>query len=149
MVSWEECGTGVVGACRPDNGRHQRLRNHVQCSRLERWSDQVLPKNRRHIFRRLENSLPRTKSTTRPRERGVKTTSPVIHRKNAILSVLETFILHLSVTFRFVGYSEIEPSPYSRGRNHRCVCSWAPRPASTSPVPPTRCADSKKNGEIE
>src|SRR6516164_4462755 len=110
--SWEECRAGVVGACRPNNGRRQRLRNHVQCSRLERWSDQVLPKNRRHIFRRLENSLPRTKSTTRPRERGVKTTSPVIHRKNAILSVLETFILHLSVTFRFVSYSEIEPSPY-------------------------------------
>ena len=42
----------------------------------------------------------------------MKTTSPVIHRKNAILSVLETFILHLSVSFRFVSYSEIEPSPY-------------------------------------
>lgn len=36
-----------------------RLRNHVQCSRLEQWS--VLPKNGCHIFRRLEESLPQTK----------------------------------------------------------------------------------------
>jgi len=32
---------------------------------------------------------------------------------------------------------------------HRCVCSWTSKPASTSPVQPTRSADSKKIGEIE
>ena len=42
----------------------QRLRDHVQCPRLEHGSDRVLPKSRRHIFRRLENRLPQTKSAT-------------------------------------------------------------------------------------
>lgn len=36
QFSWEECGAGVVRACCPTNGRSQRLRDHVQCPRLER-----------------------------------------------------------------------------------------------------------------
>ena len=63
-VSWEECRAGVVDTCCPNNGRSQRLWNHVQCSRLERWSNAVLSKNRRHGFGRLENGLPQAKTPT-------------------------------------------------------------------------------------